>query len=90
VSRRPSAIKPSAASHQRSAIGHQQRFRTGSVVVTTSRGPDQWLATFADPVRTQSAIDRFTSNAYDLVIEGEAYRPRLKPRLTKDGKERAR
>jgi hypothetical protein len=37
-----------------------------------------------------TAIDRFTSNAYDLVIEGESYRPRLKPRLTKDPKERAR
>jgi hypothetical protein len=44
-----------------------------------NRGPDEWLATFADPVRAQSAIDRFTSNAFDLVIEGESYRSRLKP-----------
>ena len=57
-----------------------ERYRTGSIVVTSSnRGPDEWLATFADPIRAQSAIDRFTSNAYDLVIEGESYRPRLKP-----------
>ena len=49
------------------------------MVVTSSRGPDEWLATFADPVRAQSAIDRFTSSAYDLVIEGESYRARLKP-----------
>ncbi len=67
-----------------------ERYRTGSIVVTSNRGPDEWLATFADPVRAQSAIDRFTSNAYDLVIEGESYRPRLKPRLGKDAKERAR
>ena len=39
------------------------------------------LATFADPVRAQSAVDRFTSNSYDLVIEGESYRRRLKPGL---------
>src|SRR5216117_2907972 len=58
-----------------------ERYRTGSIVVTSNRGPDEWLATFADPVRAQSAIDRFTSNAYDLVMEGESYRPRLKPRL---------
>jgi DNA replication protein DnaC len=58
-----------------------ERYRTGSIVVTSNRGPDEWLATFADPIRAQSAIDRFTSNAYDLIIEGESYRPRLKPRL---------
>ena len=56
-----------------------ERDRSGSIVVTSNRGPDEWLATFADPVRAQSAIDRFTSNAYDLVIEGESYRARLKP-----------
>lgn len=65
-----------------------ERHRAGSIVVTSNRGPDEWLATFADPVRAQSAVDRFTSNAYDLVIEGESYRKRLKPRLKsgqKDG-----
>jgi len=58
-----------------------ERHRAGSIVVTSNRGPDEWLATFADPVRAQSAIDRFTSNAYDLVIEGESYRLRLKPQF---------
>jgi DNA replication protein DnaC len=57
-----------------------ERHRAGSIIVTSNRGPDEWLATFSDPVRAQSAIDRFTSNAYDLVIEGESYRPRLKPK----------
>jgi DNA replication protein DnaC len=56
-----------------------ERHRAGSIIVTSNRGPDEWLATFADPVRAQSAIDRFTSNAFDLVIEGESYRSRLKP-----------
>jgi DNA replication protein DnaC len=67
-----------------------ERYRTGSIVVTSNRGPDEWLATFADPIRAQSAIDRFTSNAYDLIIEGESYRPRLKPHLPTERKERAR
>jgi len=58
-----------------------ERHRSGSVIVTSNRGPDEWLATFADPVRAQSTIDRFANKAYDLVIEGESYRPRLKPRV---------
>jgi DNA replication protein DnaC len=58
-----------------------ERDRAASIIATSNRGPDEWLATFADPIRAQSAIDRFTSNAYDLVIEGESYRPRLKPHL---------
>jgi hypothetical protein len=31
-------------------------------------------------MRAQSAIDRLTSNVYDLLIEGESYPQRLKPR----------
>jgi DNA replication protein DnaC len=66
-----------------------ERHRRGSMIVTSNRGPDEWLATFADPMRAQSAIDRFTSNSYDLVIEGESYRPRLKPRLRSGQQEAA-
>lgn len=58
-----------------------ERHRSGSMVITSNRGPDEWLATFADPMRAQSAIDRFTGNSYDLVIEGDSYRPRQKPKL---------
>ena len=58
-----------------------ERHRAGSMIVTSNRGPDEWLGTFADPMRAQSAIDRFHGNSYDLVIEGESYRTRQKPRL---------
>lgn len=58
-----------------------ERHRAGSMIVTSNRGPDEWLATFNDPVRAQAAVDRFVGNAYDLVLDGESYRPRQKPRL---------
>jgi DNA replication protein DnaC len=56
-----------------------ERHRSGAMIVTSNRGPDEWLATFTDPLRAQSALDRFTNAAYDLVIEGETYRSRQKP-----------
>ena len=58
-----------------------ERHRAGSIIITSNRGPDEWLTTFADPLRAQSAIDRFTGNSYDLVVDGESYRKRLKPTL---------
>ncbi len=58
-----------------------ERHWAGSIIITSNRGPDEWLATFTDPVRAQAAIDRFTSNAFDLIIEGESYRARQKPKL---------
>jgi DNA replication protein DnaC len=56
-----------------------ERHRSGSIICTSNRGPDEWLAMFADPLRAQSAVDRLTGNAYDLLIDGESYRQRLKP-----------
>jgi hypothetical protein len=36
---------------------------------------------FDDVLLAQSAVDRFKNAAYDFVMEGESYRPRLKPKL---------
>lgn len=60
--------------------------RTGrnSMIVTSNRDTGEWLAMFDDTLRAQSAIDRFINAAYDLVIEGESYRPRQKPKLAVD------
>lgn len=58
-----------------------ERHRRASIVVTSNRAPDEWLPLMADPIRAQSAIDRFQNAAYELVVEGESYRKRQKPVL---------
>jgi len=57
------------------------RHRAGSMVITSNREPDEWLPMLADPLHAQALVDRFSNNAYDLVVDGESYRKRQKPVL---------
>ena len=55
------------------------RHHTASTVTTSNREPDEWLTMMSDPLLAQSAVDRLTSTAHELVIEGPSYRRRQKP-----------
>ncbi len=61
-----------------------ERNGRASTIVTSNRDTSEWIATFDDVLLAQSAVDRFANNAYDLVVEGQSYRPRLKPTITDD------
>jgi len=54
-----------------------------STVVTSNRDTAEWIAAFDDALLAQSAVDRFKNNAFDLVVDGESYRSRLKPNIEK-------
>lgn len=62
-----------------------ERTARASTLVTSNRDTAEWLAAFDDTLLAQSAIDRFQNAAYDLVIEGESYRSRLKPTVERAG-----
>ena len=61
-----------------------ERHRAKATVMTSNRDPSEWLATMADPLLAQSAVDRLKSAAWELVIEGESYRQHEKPTLKTD------
>jgi DNA replication protein DnaC len=59
-----------------------ERHRHGATVITSNRDPSEFLAQMADPLLAQSAVDRLQSAAHELVIEGESYRKRQRPKLS--------
>ncbi len=60
-----------------------ERHLKAPTIITSNREPPEWLAALADPLLAQSAIDRLQSAAWELVVEGESYRRRQKPTLTR-------
>jgi DNA replication protein DnaC len=64
-----------------------ERHHQAATVVTSNRAPDEWLALMADPLLAQSAVDRLASTCHELVIEGDSYRRRQRPTVTKPGNE---
>lgn len=56
-----------------------ERHRKASTIVTSNREPSEWMSMMSDTLLAQSAIDRLTSGAHTLVIEGPSYRQRTGP-----------
>ncbi len=53
-----------------------ERHRRASTIVTSNREPSEWLSMMSDALLAQSAVDRLTSGAHTLIIEGPSYRQR--------------
>jgi len=59
-----------------------ERHQRATTIISSNRDPSEWLALMTDPLLAQSAVDRLKSAAYELVVEGESYRDRQKPKIT--------
>jgi DNA replication protein DnaC len=56
-----------------------ERHRKAATIATSNREPAEWLTMMSDPLLAQSAVDRLTSTAHTLIIEGPSYRQRKHP-----------
>jgi DNA replication protein DnaC len=58
-----------------------ERHRKKSTIWISNREPSEWLAMTTDTLLAQSAIDRLTSGAHTLIIEGPSHRQRQRVTL---------
>ncbi len=63
-----------------------ERHHKAATIVTSNREPSEWMSMMSDALLAQSAIDRLTSGAHTMIIEGPSYRQRnqLNPPATID------
>ena len=69
-----------------------ERHRKASTIITSNREPSEWMSMMSDALLAQSAVDRLTSGAHTLIIEGPSYRQRdrLNQRASVDTEHEAR
>lgn len=53
-----------------------ERHRRASTIWVSNREPSEWLGMTSDALLAQSAVDRLTSGAHTLIVEGPSYRQR--------------
>ena len=56
-----------------------QRYRSGSMIVTANRSPKDWYPLFPNPVIAESALDRLLSCSHIIILTGKSYRSLLRP-----------
>jgi DNA replication protein DnaC len=56
-----------------------ERARSGSMILTSTRSPQDWYGLFPNPVLAESALDRLINRAHHLTLIGRSYRPLQRP-----------
>ncbi|MDP4173959.1 MAG: ATP-binding protein [Bacteroidota bacterium] len=57
-----------------------QRYGLKSTIITSNRSISDWSAVFPDPIMANALMDRLCHNAHQIVIKGESYRKKLRPK----------
>ena len=59
-----------------------ERHLKSSIIITSNRPTQDWVPLFPDPVMANSALDRLAHHAHHLLMEGESYRRKLRPKYS--------
>ena len=57
-----------------------ERVNKGSFIITSNRTVDGWVKLFPDPVMANAALDRLANNAHQIILEGESFRKKMRPK----------
>ena len=58
-----------------------ERYRQKSIILTSNRAINDWANIFPDPVMANAIMDRLAHNAHQIIIKGESYRKKYRPKL---------
>jgi DNA replication protein DnaC len=57
-----------------------QRYGLKSTIITSNRSISDWAGIFPDPIMANALMDRLCHNAHQIVIKGESYRRKSRPK----------
>ena len=55
-------------------------YQSKSIILTSNRDMVDWLDIFPDPVTANAIMDRLAHNAHQIVIKGESFRKKFRPK----------
>jgi len=55
-----------------------QRYRSGFMIATANRSPEDWYPLFPNPVIAESALDHLASCSHVITLTGKSYRALLR------------
>lgn len=56
------------------------RYRQNSLIITSNRAIEDWIEIFPDPVMGNAIMDRLAHSSHQIIIKGESYRTKFKPK----------
>lgn len=59
----------------------EDRYRVKSIILTSNRVIGDWTDIFPDPVMAGAIMDRLCHNTHQIIIKGESYRKKYRPKF---------